>query len=76
MSELDIETVRKGDDRTYPRKGNTVRIHYSTQVHHRWSRQLATGEVIDVTRARSQPFSFQVGSADVIEGLEETVRRV
>jgi hypothetical protein len=32
MSELEIETVRMGDGRTYPRKGNNVRIHYSTQV--------------------------------------------
>lgn len=75
MSELEIETVRMGDGRNYPRKGNNVRIHYSTQVRC-FPSKLSTGEVIDASRSRNQPFCFQVGSGDVIEGLEEAVRKV
>lgn len=34
------------------------------------------GDIYDDTKGRNQPFQFQIGSREVIEGLEEAVRKV
>lgn len=62
MSGVSCEVVVAGDGKHYPKKGNTVIVHYIGY--------LADGTQFDSTRDRGKPFEFKLGAEQVIEGLD------
>ncbi|KAJ7058664.1 hypothetical protein C8F01DRAFT_1146874 [Mycena amicta] len=60
-----IETTQEGDRTNYPKKGDTVSIHYVGT--------LADGTKFDSSRDRGEPFQTQIGVGKVIKGWDEGV---
>jgi len=66
---LRIETNVTGDNRTYPRSGDMVAIHYTAFFAN-------TGSVFDSSRKKGQEYKFKVGAGTVIKGLEKGVMKM
>jgi FK506-binding protein 1 len=62
---VSIETLSPGDGKTFPRKGDTVTIHYVGT--------LRNGTVFDSSRDRGAPFTTEIGIGRVIQGWDEGV---
>lgn len=58
-----IETVIKGDGKTYARVGDRITVHYVGT--------LPDGAVFDSTRRRGEPFTTEIGLGRVIKGWDE-----
>jgi len=66
---LRIETNVTGDNRTYPRLGDTVAIHYTGFF-------AESGSVFDSSRNKDQEYKFKVGDGTVIKGLEKGIAKM
>ena len=65
---VSIETLKDGDGKTFPQKGQTVFVHYVGT--------LTDGTKFDSSRDRGQPFSFTIGRGQVIRGWDEGVAQL
>ncbi|XP_028986972.1 peptidyl-prolyl cis-trans isomerase FKBP1A-like [Betta splendens] len=65
---VDIETIRPGDGRTFPKRGCTVTVHYVGT--------LTNGKKFDSSRDRGEPFQFNLGKGEVIRGWDEGVAQM
>lgn len=78
------------DNKTYPRKGQRVTVHYTGTLV-RSSEQCGArarcvltcvghtqmnGDKFDSSRERNQPFSFRIGSGEVIRGWDDGISRM
>nr|XP_033819417.1 peptidyl-prolyl cis-trans isomerase FKBP1A [Geotrypetes seraphini]XP_033819418.1 peptidyl-prolyl cis-trans isomerase FKBP1A [Geotrypetes seraphini] len=63
-----IETISPGDGCTFPKKGQTVVVHYVGR--------LEDGRKFDSSRDRGKPFTFKIGQQEVIRGWEEGVAQM
>ncbi|KAG8447229.1 hypothetical protein GDO86_014624 [Hymenochirus boettgeri] len=63
-----VETITEGDGRTFPKKGQTVVVHYVGM--------LEDGKTFDSSRDRNKPFKFKIGRQEVIRGWEEGVAQM
>jgi FK506-binding protein 1 len=63
-----IETVIKGDGKTFPRVGDRITVHYEGT--------LQDGTVFDSTRKRGEPFTTVIGVGKVIRGWDEAMPRL
>lgn len=50
---VSVKTVKAGDGTNYPRKGQTVAVHYTGKLN--------TGRKFDTSRDRRSPFEFLIG---------------
>merc|ERR1739847_160021 len=63
-----VKTLAKGDGKTFPQKGQTVRVHYTGT--------LTNGNKFDSSRDRGDKFSFKIGMGQVIKGCDEGVAQM
>jgi len=64
-----VKTSVPGDGKTFPSKGDQLSMHYTGTL-------AATGEKFDSSLDRGQPFSFQIGVGQVIQGWDEGVMKM
>ncbi len=56
---VDIEIIQKGDGLSFPKKGQTVTVHYTGT--------LTNGTKFDSSRDKNRPFQFKIGMGQVRE---------
>ncbi|KAI8065306.1 FK506-binding protein 1 [Gongronella butleri] len=62
---VSVDTIQAGDGSNFPKKGDTVSIHYTGT--------LTDGSKFDSSRDRGQPFQCKIGVGQVIRGWDEGV---
>ncbi|MEQ2307372.1 peptidyl-prolyl cis-trans isomerase FKBP1A-like [Girardinichthys multiradiatus] len=65
---VEVETLRPGDGKTFPKRGTTVSVHYVGT--------LTNGKKFDSSRDRGEPFQFKLGAGEVIRGWDEGVAQM
>ncbi|KAF0538299.1 peptidylprolyl isomerase [Gigaspora margarita] len=63
---VEIKTLKEGDGKTFPKKGDTVKIHYTGKL-------AANGTQFDSSYNRGKPFECKIGVGQVIRGWDEGV---
>ena len=63
-----IETLKAGDGKSFPSKGNQVTAHYRGT--------LMDGKEFDASYNRNQPFSFKLGVGQVIRCWDHTIAKL
>merc|ERR1711865_423785 len=59
-------TIKAGDGATFPKKGDKLSMHYTGTL-------ASNGTKFDSSVDRGQPFSFNIGTGQVIKGWDEGV---
>ncbi|XP_030257999.1 peptidyl-prolyl cis-trans isomerase FKBP1A-like [Sparus aurata] len=65
---VQVDTLRPGDGRTFPKRGRTVKVHYVGT--------LTNGNKFDSSRDRGSPFEFNIGQGQVIRAWDEGVMQM
>ncbi|CAB3407633.1 unnamed protein product [Caenorhabditis bovis] len=65
---VEIDTIKEGDGSTFPKKGQSVTCHYVLT--------LENGKKVDSSRDRGSPFTFKIGTGQVIKGWDEGLAKM
>ncbi|KAJ1373354.1 Peptidyl-prolyl cis-trans isomerase fkbp1a [Parelaphostrongylus tenuis] len=65
---VDIEVIKPGDGKNFPKNGQTVTCHYVLT--------LEDGKKVDSSRDRGSPFKFKIGKGEVIKGWDQGVAQM
>ncbi|XP_028448919.1 FK506-binding protein 1-like [Perca flavescens] len=65
---VEVETIRPGDGKTFPKKGQNVSVLYVGT--------LTNGKKFDSSRDRGDPFKFKIGQGQVIRAWDEGVAQM
>lgn len=65
---IQIKTLVLGDGKNFPKRGNTVIVHYTGK--------LEDGARFDSSRDRNEAFEFILGAGQVIRGWEEGIAQM
>ncbi|KAJ2542548.1 Fork head 1 [Coemansia sp. RSA 1933] len=65
---VEIKVTQKGDETNYPKKGDTITMHYDGR--------LENGEQFDSSYKRNQPFVCRIGVGQLIRGWDEGVPKM
>lgn len=65
---VQVDTLKPGDGRTFPKRGHNVKVHYVGT--------LTNGSKFDSSRDRGSPFEFQIGLGQVIRAWDEGVMQM
>lgn len=65
---VEVNTVKPGDGKTFPQKGQTAVVHYTGT--------LTNGQKFDSSRDKGRPFSFKIGMGQVIRAWDEGVAQM
>eukprot|EP00943_MAST-04B_sp_MAST-4B-sp1_P003135 g3135.t1 len=68
MDGIEIETIKEGDGKTFPKRGDLLTMHYTGT--------LANGKKFDSSRDKGKPFQFQIGIGRVIKGWDVGVAKM
>ncbi|KAL9191283.1 hypothetical protein ACHAXT_000989 [Thalassiosira profunda] len=74
-----LKTRKPGDITNFPKKGDTVTIHYEAFTEEEICNAKRSGEApdpFDSSRARGQQFQFRIGAGQVIEGMDVAVSKM
>eukprot|EP00586_Coscinodiscus_wailesii_P022759 CAMPEP_0172493556 /NCGR_PEP_ID=MMETSP1066-20121228/24993_1 /TAXON_ID=671091 /ORGANISM="Coscinodiscus wailesii, Strain CCMP2513" /LENGTH=125 /DNA_ID=CAMNT_0013263773 /DNA_START=106 /DNA_END=483 /DNA_ORIENTATION=- len=63
------ETISPGDEKTFPKQGDKLTMHYVGTL-------ASDGSQFDASRTRGKPFSFTIGIGQVIKGWDEGVMQM
>jgi len=63
-----VETTTPGDGKTFPKTGQTVIVHYTGT--------LTNGNKFDSSKDRNKPFTFKIGTGQVIKAWDEGVAQM
>lgn len=58
---VDVHRISAGDGKTYPKAGQTVKVHYEGRLQ-------SNGKMFDSSREKHRPFTFEIGKGRVIKG--------
>lgn len=61
---IEIQQIKKGDGKSFPRRGDLVTVHYVGTL-------ASNGNKFDSSRDRGRPFKFKFRMGEVIQGCEE-----
>lgn len=64
-----VKTIKTGDGKTFPKEGDQLTMHYTGTL-------AASGEKFDSSVDRGEPFSFQIGVGQVIQGWDQGVMKM
>ena len=65
---MQVETIKPGDGKNFPKPGNRVAVHYTGSF--------TNGKKFDSSVDRGQPFKFNLGKGEVIKGWDEGVAQM
>ncbi|KAL4497260.1 hypothetical protein ABPG72_011195 [Tetrahymena utriculariae] len=68
MSTFNIETLKEGDRKNFPQRGDYVKVHYTGTF--------LDGTKFDSSRDRGKPFEFTVGLQQVIRCWDEGILKL
>ena len=66
MAKIKRTVINEGDGKTYPKKGDKLKMHYIGTL-------ASNGNKFDSSRDKDKPFIFTIGVGQVIQGWDEGV---